>query len=191
MWVFSYYVVAGNVHSFLWYWAKISINVSGAPVWIKPGSQVPSTTWATPLLMDRWWQAAFSSTPEGFQVVWHEWAFVCVVHMNENSRLHMCPWQSDCSTEAQSSRDNYQTSGAVNRLECEVLCWQNVCACVCVFKCAVLVRNAWGNHSLHHAWNATQVFLESTSYNCTWQSGAPATPKLSHWNGNSLNLPRE
>ena len=136
-------------------------------------------------------QAACSSTPEGFQVMWHERAFCLCLNMNESSSLHMCPWQCDCSTEAQSSRDNYQTSGAVSRLECEVVCWQNVCACVRVFKCAALVRNAWGNRSLRHAWNATQVFLESTLYNRTWQSSAPATPTLSHWNGNSLNLPWE
>lgn len=54
----------------------------------------------------------------------------------------------------------------------------------------LLGRNAWGNQSLHHAWNATRVFLESTSHNCTWQSGAPATPTLSHRSGNSQNSPQ-
>lgn len=69
--------------------------------------------------------------------------------------------------------------------------------CVCISLCsqicgaALLGRNAWGNRSLRHTCNATQVFLESTSHNCTWQTGAPATPTLSHWSGNSLNLYRE
>lgn len=188
-----------GLQSFLWYCAKISINVSGAPVWTKPGSQVPSTTFTTQLLMDQWWQGAFSSTPEGCQVVWYEWVFVCGVYMNERGHLsvHMCLWQSNCLQEVQSSQDNYQTYGAVNKLVCvyvkSFVFTKCVCMCPCIrmYGAVLLGRNAWGNHSLHHAWNATQVFLESTSHNCTWQSGAPATPTQSHRSGNSLNLHRE
>lgn len=53
-----------------------------------------------------------------------------------------------------------------------------VCACIHIFMCraVLLQRRGWGNRSLHHIINVTQVFLESTSHNCTWQSCAPATP---------------
>lgn len=113
----------------------------------------------------------------------------------------VCLWQSSYLHELKNFWDNYQTWRAVN-----TLVWMYVkkdfvlTKCVCVpnylnmrlFSVAALFRrNAWGNQGLHHAWNATQVFLESTSHNCTWQSGAPATPTLSHWGGNSPNIHRE
>lgn len=58
--------------------------------------------------MDKWRQGAFSRTPEGLQVVWHE-------------RVCLCMCVSDdpiVGLEARHSLDNYQMYGAVKRPGC-------------------------------------------------------------------------
>lgn len=87
-------------------------------------------------------------------------------------------WQSTCLPEAWNSWDNYQTPGTVSKFVCVRSLVLTKCVHASIYSCraVLLQRNGWGNCSLHHIINVTQVFLESTSHNCTWQSCAPATP---------------
>ncbi len=136
-----------GLHSFLSHCAKICINVSGAPVWTKPGSQVPSTTCTTQLLMDQWWQEALSSTPEGCQAVRRVCVCVCVC-VSECIFLcmHICLWQANCLPEVQSSLYNYQTHGVVNKLVCVYeKCFEfTKCVCQCVLAFICVRPYCWG-----------------------------------------------
>lgn len=171
---------------------QISINVSGAPVWTKPGSQIPLATCATKPLMDQQWQGALRGTPQQYETLCvcvqcrlHRWAiaFVCVhVSVAIVNRRQETPWTITKLMELSTSQcvHVYERTG-VNK--------ESKSASVCPKMCGgpLLERNGRGHCNLHHVWNATQVSLESTFHNCTWQSCAPATPPPSHWRGNTLN----
>lgn len=115
--------------------------------------------------MDKWWQGAFSRTPEGLQVVWPERVCLCVC-VCDDPIVYL---------EARHSLDNYQTYGAVKRPGCAYVKDFVQIKRVCRFTRIRVVLYSWAGmhevtttyimHKIPHrsSWNQLPIIAPDTA----------------------------
>lgn len=124
--------------------------------------------------MDKWWQGAFSRTPEGLQVVWQECAFLG--RSNCLSGGAAFPWQLPGLCSCQQAK----------MCTCERLCVDKMCVSVYAYTYVVLyswagmheVTSTYIMHKIPHrntSWNQLPIIVPDTEVHPQpqrWATGA-------------------